>query len=670
MNKNSRHPKIDYWFWNEKTIKDKQYIKDIDIVSENSTFDLLFLTQRGNINFFDPELKPYLKEAVEYAHSKNIKIGIQVWPLGFFHEIPYDIEEPAALVTEYEGVFENGRVFIKAHGKNARRLEIMLPLKSEVIFAVAFKKTGDGFYDEATYKEITSLAEVKENHDDKEELEITINDSSLDGLNVYVMVAHYYKYHDLFGMGMENDFGCLIDSFSDIPFDGFGLDEFHNLSLTVPWEVTSFRERVYGKAFHTYYAEKTGDDLIKTMFEMRFCPEKCESIRMRAINKYFDIFRHSTIKVENFVESYARKTFGDDVFIGVHNTFHNHLQNDEMWSTCCNWWEIPRRYAQTDEKMCYPVGLGIAYNCAENIVYDMYYHKDENTFFEKAVRDARFNTRVHYHAINDGSEWGCDTGSKDFLQKVEKFEEKITLLNIFEPALPKAELLVVFGFPAVCNWYPDFDARNKHDLNGKLNIMDRVKELWERGYFNILAPSDAISDKRITIKDGEFDYKGHKFKKLLYLYPQYSQKEVSEFLESAAKTDCEVKIIGDYTHNFDGEKIEHSIGKEFFIDENADIPTLMKLEANKIENGCVLEDSSVVISDYDSVKNNDFCKYSFEDKGHCYEASFRGTFAIKTDEYGKIEKLVAGNFRHLKKDGEMLLSSDGKEDYINIDFEK
>lgn len=78
MKNKSRHPKIQYWFWDEKTITDKQYIKDIDILAEYSTFDLVFLTERGKLNFWDPSLKPYIKDAVEYAHSKGIKIGFQV----------------------------------------------------------------------------------------------------------------------------------------------------------------------------------------------------------------------------------------------------------------------------------------------------------------------------------------------------------------------------------------------------------------------------------------------------------------------------------------------------------------------------------------------------------------------------------------------------------------
>ena len=339
---------------------------------------------------------------------------------------------------------------------------------------------------------------------------------------------------------------------------------------------------------------------------------------------------------------------------------HRALQkNDELWCTGCNWWELPRRYAQTDEDICYPVRMGIACGCPENLIYDMYFRNDESRFFEKAVRDARFNTRIHYHAINDGSRWGINTGTKEFLEKIEKIESKITLLDMFDPALPKMELLVVFGFPALYNWYPDTEARNKMDINGKLDILKRVKELWDRGFLNALAPSDAITDGRITVDGNVFDYCGHKFDKLLYLYPQYSKCEIPEFLNMAVANGCDVRMIGEYTRDFDGNPASLELDEKYTLCEQADIPTEMKLTANKILNGCVLEDGSVVISDHDSIMNDSFCTYNFEISGHSYEACFSGIFALKTDEKGVPVKLAAGNLRYLKKDGEQIVSADG-----------
>lgn len=673
----SRHPKIHYWFWDDKTIVDKQYMKDIDNIVANSSFDMLFLTERGNLNFWDPNFKPIIREMVEYAHAKGIMIGVQFWQNGMFFEQEVDISEAVAIVTEHEVTLGKEKVVINAHSKNVHRepMRPMIceefptapPLKSELIFAGAFKKTRDGFYEEGSFIDITNDA-ITECTEDPGELNVTFNRADLEGYTVYVMVSHYHKFHDVFSNGFIDNFKDIMDVYSDVPLDGFGVDEFRSISLSIEllYKTTNFRERIYGKSFHDCYKEQTGEDLIQTMFEMRYCPENHDEVRIKAINNYFDVFRKGVVRNEEFIADYALKIFGEDTFIGVHNTFHNHLQNDEIWHTGCSWWDVPRKYAQTDEEIGHPMRMGIACGCQEHLVYDMFYHLDKNVFFEKAVRDARYNSRIHYHAMNDGSKWGIDTGTVEFLQEIEKIESKITLLNIFDPVLPKMELLVVFGFPALCNWYPDEEARNELDINEKIDIEDRVENLWKEGYLNALAPSDAIIDGRITLKDGKYDYCGHTFNKMLYLYPEYSKNEVISFLETAVARGYEIKIIGEYTHTFEGQPAMLNIDKEFLLEENADVVEALHLTKNPIQNGCISEDGSVIISDYDSVMTDGFCTYDFEINGHLYEAEFRGTFALKTDENGNIEKLVAGNLKYLKKDGEILITTTGEDDYIFV----
>ena len=665
----SRHPKIHYWFWDEKTITDKHYLKDVDTLADKSDFDLIFLTQRGSLNFWDTEkFSPVFAEMVEYAHKKGLKIGLQIWPRGFMESAQSDTswQEAEAVVTEYEQMLNGSEIVITARGKNLRNLKSAPPLKSELLYAAAFKKTGEGFYEEGTLVDITKDVVATENPEDPFEIELKLNRSDLSGYTLYAIVAHYCAFPDIFGNGHQQDYKSLMDAYGNIPFDGFGLDEFKHLFMENPLaKDLLWRERFYGQNFARVYEAEKGESLVKTMFEMRFCPEGKDEIRIRAINNYWDVLRPSTLRVENFVADYAKKVFGEDTFIGVHNTFHNRLQNDELWATGCNWWDVPRKYAQTDEDIPYPVRAGMSCCCEESIVYDMFYHQKEEVFFEKAVRDARYNTRIHYHAMNDGF-WGVDTGSEDFLAKIGKIESKINLLNAFDTKQPKMELLVVFGFPALCNWYPKYEERSNIDINDKIDIMGRTHVLWNNGYFNALAPSNAIEDGRIKIADGKIDFCGHKFQKLLYLYPEYSKPGVVKFLNNAAKEGVDMKVIGELTRGFDGNQAGFDFGGEYFLAEDTDLVAAMNLKQNTIKCGCVTEDGAVVISDYDSVVNNGFCTYEFELEGFKFEAQFRGTFALKLDGNGNIEKLAAGNLKYLKKNGETLVEADGTEDYLKI----
>ena len=66
------------------------------------------------------------------------------------------------------------------------------------------------------------------------------------------------------------------------------------------------------------------------------------------------------------------------------------------------------------------------------------------------------------------------------------------------------------------------------------------------------------------------------------------------------------------------------------------------------------------------IMNDSFCTYEFELEGCKFEAQFRGTFALKLDGDGNLEKCVAGNLKYLKKNGVTLVETEGIEDYLKI----
>ena len=655
---------MQYWGLTLENVQTKSYRQIIDDIAENGCFNTLNMSS-WEINFWDYSWKPVIRDIVSYAKSKDIRVTLQMFPKGFKVRSGVGVENAVALVTEYEGTVQGDQLVIRTAGKHVRHPHVCSSLKSELLKAVAFRKCGDGFYEESSLLDISDRAQIL--YEDPECLALGFDTAGLKNYTVYVMVAHYYGAIDLFSDQAIQEFRDLIDAYADTGLAGIVLDEYKNMTIMPPWQIDEFRERFYGKNFHRYFQEQTGNDLVQTMFEMRFCPENREDIRIRAINQYFDIFRHSTKRVETFVAEYSVKVFGPQALSGLHNTYHNTLQSDEIWQTCCNWWEVPRKYAQTDECIAYPIRMGMACGCPENLVYDMYYTTNPEGYFKKAMKDAPYGCRVTYHIIRNGdSDISLNTGDPKFLEAVKPYEDKIRLLNLFDPKLPKMELLVVFGFPALCNWYPDYDARNQMDINGKLNIEGRVEELWNAGYFNALAPSDAIVDGRITMKDGKFDYCGHRFEKLLYLYPQYSMPEVLTFLQKALDDGYPVKILGELTRGFDGESAELNCGTEVFLGEESDIPVAMNLRANPIMDGCVLEDGSVVLGDYDSVEQDMFCTRSFDVGGYCCQATFKGTLAIRLGVGGEIQRMAAGNLKELSVDGKKLLEFTGEEDYVYL----
>lgn len=659
----SRHPHIIYWFWGDGILENEKYLRDIDIVSNDGTFNTMVLSARDGMDFWLSSLYPFFEKAVAYAHEKGIKIVLQLWPKGFLSHIDEDIslEEMSAVVNEGECTVKNGKAYYIDDVKHTRYPEYCPPEVTKLTKAYAFRKLSDGVYMPQTLIDVTDRAVITKCNESH--IEISFDLPEYEEYTVYVMTAHYHRAGDLHSPYYIRSYREFIDRYSDIPFDGIVLDEFKNLPL-LDFKST-IRERYYGMCFKENFEKETGFDLDETMFEMRYSSKGDNQSRPAAINRYFDFLRRSTTAVERFVAEYTCEIFGQESFLGVHNTFHNSLNNDEIYATGCNWWNLPRRYAQTDEDISYPVRMGIACNCPETIIYDMYYHTNSEAFYEKAMRDAKYGCRIHYHAMNDYC-YGVDVGSPSFLQSIHEIEQKIDLLNLFDTVLPEMDILVVFGFPALTNWYPDESARSDFDLNQKINIMQRVDALWNNGYLNALVPDDEIVEGRIVLNDDNtFSYGGHKFRSLLYLYPQYGKRSAISWLIDAIKVGAMVKIIGNIDTDFDGNTIDDKICNllaSVSLSENEDIGKSLGVKPNKLVNGCFLSDGSVVFSDVLSILTHSPAHFSVPIKGHLWEGEYEGIVAIRADCDGNLERMVCGNCHWLTCDGKKLFSSHSGED--------
>lgn len=687
----SRHPKINYWFWTDSTLEGQDYLKTLDKIAASSRFDMLTLTDRG-CDFWDPVHKEHFRLLVNHAHELGIKIVLQLWPRGFAFPCAdfLTADEGAAVTSDLETVVKDGRAILRSQATGVRTA--YKPIDNEILCAYVFKKTGDGTYEKGSLHDVTDRVQTVYRAIDR--LTVTLDLPEYEGYTVFAIAAYYYPVADAYSDRMINDYKGIMDYYADVSFDGIALDEFKTLSSFAPFTFPDrpYRERMYGRAFARVFREQTGHELSRTMLDMRYCPDGQGEVRAAAINRYFEVWRHGTTRVENFVCDYSKKIFGEDAFLGFHNTYHNDLDSDEIWNTSCNWWEVKRDYAQTDENMIFPVRMGLACRAREAIVYDMYYHQDKNTFFEKCMREAALGSRIHYHAIDDGSEWGLDTGSDEFLREVAKYEEHTELLNLFEPTLPAMSLLIVFGFPAQLNWYPDECARSQFDINKSLRILEKADALWRMGYHNALTCDDAIVRGELTQdEDGRLDYNGHKFDAMLFLYPEYAKPETVAFLQSAIRANVKLRVVGSLTHGFDGaaldgrfltpytiaptESASPDIAQQLLVSSipaargmraastlEPEVILMLKQAAdalgatqNDIANGCRLADKSVVISHYESVRDGLPYTAAFTLDGALTEATFIGSFAIKTDGNGNLEKLISGELLSLTRNGEQWL---------------
>jgi len=451
-----------------------------------------------------------------------------------------------------------------------------------------------------------------------------------------------------------------LKAYSDIPFDGVGLDEYTNMRVSPTWELEKANDVFRGRTYSLPMAEKlktsTGLEPEKVLFDMRYAPQGKPEIRIKAINHYMSAMRSGTLAIETAIYDKGKAFFGPNTFIGLHNSHHNFLDGDEIWQTGLNWWNVKRDYGHSDEATSTPIQMGIGFTNPKNVMYNMYYDKSLEKIVNKASSDLTYGIRTHYHAINDIQKWGVSVEQPEALAQINCVENQARLLNRFNPSFPKIKLLVIFGMEELANWYPDSTKRGMMDINVSLKIEVKAKQLWNVGYLNALVPTDLIADGRLKLNaNGKPQIQGHEFDAVVFLAPQYARKSTLDFLKNYVDKGGKLMVDGTATHDFDGKDIRKqwseiagkAICKTYSVN---DIPKL-GIAKREFPNGVLNEDGSFTFTGINGSQTLKAGK-----KTDVFTLLCNGLAAIKISDSGKLEKLVATNFSSLTVNGKTIIS--------------
>lgn len=668
---NSNHPEICYWFVTKDQLENDRYLEIIDQLAEKGLFTMVFLTSRNGVDFYNTKkLHPIFARLVDHAHQRGLKIGLQLWPQKF-KDLP--LEDCERLIVEGEAILDgNGAATYTAHARNGRSTEQVL--KSDLLRAYAFRRTGEGFYDPSTLQDVTDKCAVRGADNSSVQVEIK-TDPSMKGRTVYLMTQHYYNYASGHSPRASESFVKALEAYRDIPFEGVGLDEFRNLPVTVPWELKKagsvFRERYFSPPMAREYMADAGTSLERALFDMRYAPEGKPEVRIRAINTYMDVMRRGVMAVERTVYGTSKKIFGPGTFAGFHNTHHNDLTGDEVWVTGLNWWNIPRDYGQTDESNPFPTMLGVGFASPGNAMYNMYYNKSLDNLVEKSLGCLRYGIRTHYHAVNDVQGWGVSMEKPESLAAINPVERCARLLNRFNPSFPDVRLLVVFGTEALYNWYPDASKRGVYDIDDKLGIQEKADALWKAGYANVLVPSDLIESGKLRLNaSGKPELNGHVFEAVVYLAPEYARESELSFLENYTGRGGKLMIDGTAKRDFQANDVtrrfaairNRAAAVGFAIDQ---VPKL-GVSRNLLPDGCRNEDGSHVFTDLSSLRSSHPATFSVTLGGVTYSGLYHGLAAIRADNHGELEKFTAAGFRELRRNGKILFKLDQPADIFIV----
>lgn len=648
------HPQVAYWFFSKDMLDPKRYQEKIDSLCRDSKYTLIFLTARNGVNFYETEkMHPVFENLVKYAHQKGLKIGLQLWDKKY----KVAIENTERMMLEGEILLdESGKGTYSAKAKYVRDAKSIL--KSELFKVYAFRKAGSGFYEPKSLIDITAKCIKTEG---KETVELKIDEGSkLKGYTAYILTQHYYNFCSNHCPEVVENLTQVLKAYSDIPFDGVGLDEYTNMRVSPTFELKKTNDVFRGRTYSLGMAEKmtatSGLKPEQVLFNMRYAPLGESEVRIKAINHYMDAMRSGTLAIETAIYDQGKAVFGPNTFIGLHNTHHNSLDGDEIWQTGLNWWRVKRDYGHTDENSSPAIQMGIGFMHPKNVMYNMFYDKSLDKIVNKASSDLTYGIRTHYHAINDIQKWGVSVEMPEALKEINRVENQARLLNHFNPPFPKIKLLVIFGMEELANWYPDSTKRGVMDINKSLGIEEKVSLVWNAGYLAAILPTDLIANGALKLNaQGKAQIQGHEFDAILFMYPQYARKSTLDFLKKYVDKGGKLMVEGSASSDFDGNDIrkqwneiaQKAMFKSFAVSDVAKLGIVKREYPNGVQN----EDGSYTftgINEAQSIKlgkNNDV-----------FVIRCVGLAAIKTDANGKLEKLVATNFSSLSINGKTVLS--------------
>jgi hypothetical protein len=702
--RNADYPELVYWFVTPETLAPGQAAKDVQHIAKDTFFTFPFLTERNGVILFTepqpngfvpascpkwpPWCSPYTANAnphkvvaniVKNAHRNGLKVGVT------FDWLLVDTRQRIA-PEESQTVVSSSEATLDAHGRArltaGAKMRFAGPEKSDLLRVYVFRKTGNGEYDPATLENVTTrvtaVARVADPTTGLMDISADLGPKYA-GETIFAMQQTCLNAMDLFSDGYTRWIHQAMNEYRDVPLDGAALDEFGYTRLLgdPPW-----RGLFAGKAFQAGFEAATKMKLPDTLFAMSYCPNGHPEVRINAINVYWDFLRSGPLRIENEFYSFSRKVYGDRVFAGIHSTIHNHLTNDEPWASGLDWWEEPRKFGMSDENLSLPLRMGLLVSHPGNIMYDQYYGRDIQRFAEKALNDARFDARIHYHGYNDTGAWGVDLSTKPFLDAINPVEEKIRLLNRFDPAAPDLPFLVIFGMPRQLNWFPNELDRNNMNVNGSLHIEEKVKALWDAGYRCAVVPSDLIDNGSLRLDtQGRPNINGHTFRAIIYLYPEYAKPTTLSFLDDYVSRGGALMIEGTATRDFYGKPVDTlfaSIANKARV-KGFSVAGVDRLGITKDplrDTGGSLEDGSVILTDLPSLQSNKPKPFNINVNGHSFSGSYEGVFAIKAANDGALEKLACGYCGGLLRDGheilqlnkptDLLLTSDGKGNYTAV----
>ncbi len=677
------YPQILYWKWNDDLLDDGVLEKRANDIINRSCFSYIYVAPHSMVSpdasLTNSKMKKKISDFAEIMHKNGRKaifdVDIRAEPLVFFNHSRETAQYSYMASAKLD---ESGRATVElispalfnvvnpgARCNQSQKIFDLLGRSSildGVLGAWCIDGLENGRFDDKNVTSADQYITIRTEND------VFYADIDATKANAGRVIVFYPRY-----LSTNPDTMCdkylecqkmLLEEVKDLPLDGLCLDE---------WGVrVQFYKRT-GKFLYTapsivrLYKEYCGRDLYKDLLYFFCVPKDDAGKSIKYVNDYITVIRRRELEGEQMLYDSAKQYFGQDAFVGCHPTWWGSEYNlaIEALRNGVNWWETPRDYAQTDEKILHSIRGGMARTKSKPVWYNMWYSMrtmDINTYFEETWVNARFGGRTHhlgYECYEPGVVYTFWQEGR--LEQISQMEEQISKLNSFQKTKPDARVLMLFGMEAFTNWNVLNPGVNciGNNMKGNSDTLRMSGELLADNYLHDLVPTTEIDRGLLTLCENKACYGGHTYDAVVVVNPNGCSKKAAEFIEMYSKVNSNLVVIGKLNHYADGSRFNGRISADNSFDTvltGKEIGNILRdfgVKENMTEKLCVFEDGSVIATTDGKLNVGNPLTIEFEVEGH--KVSFEGKDFIAVRIENGNPEIVCGEADKLEIDGKSIL---------------
>ncbi len=610
-----------YWKWDDSVLESDLAASIEDLCSRTDISNIFIGLHWIRRRFNDPRLLEALSFCSRELKKRGRRTIVEVCPRNegeaFFERYPNDV---AYLTTPTEVRLTpdgTGRIEMETK-KIPHYWRTISHVKPGLLAAFIFDKT-DGKIRKGSCQRCDHFITIEGQTDESLVARIDAGSENA-GRTVDMFIGIPQPIPDLGSPGLMELYSEMLDDIAGFDIDGAASDEWGydvGFRIIEAQEGSSKTTEIYFEciSYSAYlderYAKVCGRRLIDDLIYMYYQEEDGRSRSISCVNAYHKALREIMRQNDEEMYALAKAKLGEGAFYGVHPTWwgNNYLQNFEGFKNGFYWWEARRDIAQTDEIVIMPIRTALAHKWRCPYWYNMWYSmgtRDINTYYRETWNNVRYGGRTHYLGYECPNEpVVLELKPRGLLESIEEMDAVIREIDHVQTASPDCRVLILFGMQNALNWFYNDDPNPPwFSYHKVLTPVLRCADTVFRSFLCDLVPTTEIENGSLSLEDGKAVYGTQRYDAVVLLAPDSMSPACYAFLSGLDES--RLIVAGEAEVYDDGSRVSEDYLavlnrgvrlSEIYCPEEI-IAALREwgIAANRFENGCVLQDGSLIFT--------------------------------------------------------------------------